>query len=132
MALINAISTPQMNNVAKLNFGNTAEAIDFETKAYRDDEVEFTNQTQAPNIGFFRITFNYLSDEQIKQVNESGKLPKNAKFIPDGMGGYRIHNNFFGIRHGTQQLPAGFELKRSLLGFTVVVPKGTDGLFIRN
>ena len=71
-----------------------------------------------------------LTCEQIKQVNESGMLPKNAKFYSNGMGGYTLGNNFFNISTGTRQLPAGYELQKNLLGFTVVVPKGSDGLFV--
>ena len=86
---------------------------------------------QAPKVDFLRIAFNRLTDEQIAKINKTGKLPKNAKFVPDGMGGYTLVNNFFDITPGTKQLPAGFELKNDVLGFTVVVPKGTESVILK-
>lgn len=86
---------------------------------------------QAPKIGMWRIAFSRLTDEQIAQVNKTGKLPKNAKFIPDGRGGYMLVNNFFDVTHGTKQIPEGFELKNNVLGFTCIVPKGTEGIFLK-
>ena len=86
---------------------------------------------QAPKISGLRVAFNRLTDKQIAQINETGKLPKNAKFVPNGAGGYILVNNFFNITHGTKKLPEGFELQKNVLGFTVVVPKGTEGIFLR-
>lgn len=88
--------------------------------------------TTAPEISRTRLAFGRLTDEQIAAVNAAGKLPENAKFISNGFGGYVVCNNFFGLRAGTQVLPAGFEVKKNVLGFTCVVPKGTKGLLIKD
>ena len=87
---------------------------------------------KAPKIGFFRLATGFITKKQIAQINESGKLPDNAKFVPNGFGGYQITNDIFGITPGTKELPAGFEVKRGgIFGLAIVVPKGTEGLLIR-
>ena len=71
------------------------------------------------------------NDEQIAQINKTRKLPPNAKFVPNAVGQYRIVNNFINLTVGTQTLPEGFEVKKNILGQAVVLPKGSDGLFIK-
>ena len=89
-------------------------------------------KTKAPKIGFFRLATGFITKKQIAQINESGKLPDNAKFVQNGWGGYTIQNDIFGITPGTKTLPAGFEVKRGgIFGQAIVVPKGTEGLLIR-
>jgi len=97
------------------------------------DLISKNNNVEPARIGVVRLFFKYLNDEQVNAINRSGKLPENAKFIPKSDGtGYRIHNNFFGVRSGTRIIPAGYEVRRNWLGFAIVVPKGTEGLFIRS
>lgn len=95
-------------------------------------EVQIKPQTQQqpPKIGFFRILFNRLTKEQIKAVNECRELPKNAKF-KSALGEVGITWNIWDVTTGTHKLPAGYELKRDILGFTHVVREGTKSLFIR-
>ena len=89
-------------------------------------------KAKAPKIGFFRLATGFITKKQIAQINESGKLPDNAKFVQNGWGGYTIQNDIFGITPGTKTLPAGFEVKRGgIFGQAIVVPKGTEGLLIR-
>ena len=100
----------------------------------RTDEVEISSKkrnVQPPEISTARLMFGVLTDEQVDQINKSGKLPENAKFVMNGFGSYAICNNFFNFRAGTRELPAGFEVKKNILGFAVVLPKGTDGAFIK-
>ena len=97
-----------------------------------DIKKEQKPTNQAPEIGFLRTFFNRLSDEQIKQVNLSGNLPSGAKFIRTEKGKYKIKPNYLGITTGTRKLPSGYELKKNLLGFTIVVPEETSGLFIKD
>ncbi len=100
-----------------------------QTSATETDKVEFSADSQAPKIGFFRLAFSRLTDEQIAQVNKTKKLPKNAKFID--IGTIQIRNNFFNITQGTRTLPEGYELRKNWFGFTKVVRKDTEGLFLR-
>lgn len=105
------------------------------TSAGQGNESIFNSQqvdNTPPQIGGMRIALNYLTKDQIKEVNRTRRLPDNAKFVQTGFGKYEICNNFFDLRAGTQVLPEGYEVKRDLLGFTIVVPAGTKGLFIRN
>lgn len=98
------------------------------------NEVDaFVKETKAetPKISFARLMFSRLTDEQIKAVNESKKLPENAKFVQNGFGGYTIQNNIANITPGTRDLPVGYELKKNFLGFTIVVPVGTESVLIK-
>ena len=108
-------------------------AATLETKA---DTVELSNagasEKSAPKISRWRLLFSRLTKEQIKQVNETRQLPDNAKF-EFGLGhSYSVANNWFNMTAGTQIIPAGYELKQDILGFTHVLPIGTKGLLIRN
>ena len=65
------------------------------------------------------------------------EVPANAKFVESvnsngGLLGPRLTWNKFNITAGTQKLPAGYELKNDILGFTHVVREGTKGVFYRN
>ena len=82
-------------------------------------------------ISRFQLILNRLSDEQIKLINETGELPQNAKFVHK-IGGYKIVNNWFNFRTGTSVLPFGYEVRKNIFGFTIVVPVGSKGFFIKN
>lgn len=102
------------------------------TPEMQKDSVELSNDAKIPEIGCFRLAFNRLTPEQIAMVNESGKLPPNAKFVRNPDGQYSICNNIFGLRVGTRTLPAGYELRRDALGFTRVLPVDSEGLLIQS
>jgi len=98
------------------------------------DKVEISKkkpEIPPPEISFPRLLFSVISDEQVKKVNESGHLPNNAKFVMSPKGGYVIRPNFFGLTTGTRKMPEGFEVKKNILGFSVVLPKDSEGLLIR-
>ena len=95
------------------------------------ERSEESQELQPPRIGMGRLIFGLLTDKQVAQINASRKLPPNAKFVMNGVGGYSISNNFFGVRTGTQILPEGFEVKKNVLGFAVVLPKGSDGIMLK-
>ncbi len=98
------------------------------------DTVTISGKENAPEIAMMRVLCHYLTDEQIRQVNETGYLPANAKFIPNNAEqptGYNITYNIFNVSEGTRKLPQGYELQRDVLGFTRVVPQETQGLFLR-
>lgn len=99
--------------------------VDLETKP---DTATFSNKKEydGPKIGFFRLAFGRLTEEQLTAVNRSGKLPKNAKFI-----GHSVANNILNIIPGTSTLPAGYELRKGWFGFTRMVLKDTEGFGIR-
>ena len=99
-----------------------------------NSELGITNDEQSKinNINKLRLITSMLTDKQIEQINKTGLLPDNAKFIFDGkVCRYYIANNFFGIRAGTQTLPEGFEVKKNLIGQAVAVPKNTKSIFIQ-
>ena len=95
-----------------------------------DIKVDFKGEkaVEPPKISRMRLMFSRLTDEQIKAVNESKMLPENAKFQ---FGGKVICNNWFGFSAGTRKLLPGYELKKNIFGFTIVVPESTKGLFIK-
>ena len=92
----------------------------------------------APEIGFWRIAFNRLKPAEIEKVNKEKILPDSAKFSYDCRNtgststtcDWRIVNNLLGVQ-GTRQLPAGHELRQDCLGFTRVLPEGTEGFCIK-
>ena len=94
-------------------------------------ELDKPEDLTPPEIGMLRLGTGFLTDEQIAQINKTKKLPSNAKFVPNAVGQYRIVNNFINLTVGTQSLPEGFEVKKNILGQAVVLPKGSDGLFIK-
>lgn len=96
-----------------------------------DQFVPSNNQALPPEIGTFRLSTGFLTDRQVDAINQSRRLPSNAKFVMNGYGSYSISNNFFGIRIGTQTLPEGFEVRKNVFGQAVVLPKGSEGLMIR-
>lgn len=96
----------------------------FEHKS-KNKETETTSK-----IGFANLLFNRLTKEQIEEINKTGKLPKNAKFV-DYMGKVYITWNLADITTGTHELPKGYEIKNDILGFTHVVREGTKNLFIK-
>lgn len=102
-------------------------------KEAKADKVEISSSNEnkkTPNISRWRFFFNRLSQKQIDQVNESRMLPKKGKFVKN-IFKYKVANNWCNVTEGTPVLPAGYELRRSLWGFTKVRPIGTKGLFIR-
>lgn len=131
MAGINAVSGV---NVSKVNFKQNEQtaAAAVQIPEMKADSVDFSTKTDVPKISKTRLAFNRLTDEQIAAVNNAGRLPDGAKFIANGFGSYVVCNNFFNFRAGTQQMPAGFELAKDVFGFTVVVPIGTKGAFLKD
>lgn len=83
-------------------------------------------------ISYLRLGFNRLKNEQIDEINKTGKLPKNAKFVRTAGGNFKITADIFHIKQGTKTLPAGYEVRKSIFGFTKVVPKDTQGLFLKS
>ncbi len=90
-------------------------------------------KTKDPNkVGYWRATFSRLTTEQIKNANETGKLSGRIKIKPKLAGtGYKLAPNIMGVTIGTQTIPAGYELRKNWLGFTVLLPKDSEGLFIK-
>ena len=137
MTTINSVSS---FTASKVNFKQSVEEIKSEAKInetkLEKDFTEFsskaTKATEPPQISKTRLFFCALTDEQVAKINESRKLPENGKFIANGYGSYYISPNFFGLRPGTQELPVGFEVKKNILGFAVVVPNGTKGYMLRD
>ncbi len=126
MNLVNSIPAP--SGVQQLP-GTTAAAP--KTPEIKSDTVELsTKEVKPPKIGALRILFRYLKQDQIDAINETKRLPKNAKFI-GAPGGYALFINWFNIVSGTTKLPDTHEVKRDFLGFTIVVPKETKSIFIR-
>lgn len=129
------MSIPKIENVSKVMFKgeeSTTEKVDKPVdNSSKTDTVEIKHKINPPEISTTKLMIKRLTDEQIDQVNKSGKLPENAKFIRDGYGGYYIAANFMNLQIGTRKLPEGFEVRKDALGFTCVLPKDSEGLFIK-
>ena len=138
MQLVQTIPMPTAQTPAPVQTSNDAPKS-IETAPVKFEEVKDTveiskpesnveTKIEPPKISRIRLMFSRLTDEQIKAVNESKMLPENAKFV---FGGKTICNNFFNFSAGARKLLPGYELKKNILGFTVVVPEGTKGFFIK-
>lgn len=91
-----------------------------------------TTKVEQPKIGFLRLCFSRLTQEQIDTINTTGELPKNAKFVDNQVSGEPILTwNLADITKGTHKLPVGYELKNDILGFTHVVREGTQAWFFK-
>lgn len=103
------------------------------TTAFRGERTQAkAPQAKDPGkVGYFRAVFSRLTNEQIKEANESGKIKGKVKFKSNQRGGYVIVPNLMYITTGTQTIPAGFELRKNWLGFTRVLPKDAEGAFIK-
>ena len=90
-------------------------------------------KTKDPTkVGYWRAAFSRLTTEQINNANETGKLSGKVKIKQNLAGtGYTIAPNLMNITTGTQTIPAGYELRKNWLGFTVILPKDSEGLFIK-
>ena len=100
----------------------------------RKPSANLNNDTAAkpPKIGILRLALGMLNNDQINQVNKDGKLPCNAKIVYNKKtNSYDLTTNYFGITTGTSTLPAGYELRKNIWGFTVVVPTNSEGLYLR-
>ena len=128
------ITTQGLYNTNNVKFGSKENDMNIPEIGLQEDTLDISksDKGEAPEIGAMRLMFGFLTDEQVQQINATGKLPPNAKFVPNELGGYQLTNNFFGIQAGTQELPAGFEVKKNVLGFTTIVPKGTKGMLIKD
>jgi len=128
------VGSGYVNSLQKLNFSANPEKAEekVEIPTTAPDSLIIKKAVEPPKIGNTRLIFSRLTSKQIEQVNESGKLPANAKFVKTEQGGYVIRPNWFNVITGTRTIPAGFEIKKNLLGFSKVLPKDSAGLFIRN
>lgn len=95
-----------------------------------EQDVHTTNTSKDLFLSRIQLIFGRLSDEQIKIINETGEIPSNAKFVRT-IRGYKIANNWCNFRTGTSILPFGYEVKKNIFGFAIVVPVGTRGFFIK-
>lgn len=100
-------------------------------QSFKGNEDKNVKVQACPKISLWRGMFSKLTDEQIKAVNDTRKLPEGTKFQTVA-GEHVICHNWFGLTAGTQVMPAGYELKKNIFGFTKVVPIGTEGKFIKN
>lgn len=125
-----------LGNSHKVNFGNDVKNDPVDTSVKKDVPADSFNNSalpkndkakEPPQISGARRFFGRLTTEQIKQVNECGRLPDNAKFRKG-----RVVINWFNITRGTQILPKDMELKKGIFGFTMMVYKGTKGLLVRD
>ena len=100
-----------------------------------EDKIELTqnNKTEPPKISFIRVVFNRYPQEAIDQINETKELPKNVKVVDDlGSNSPRLALNFMDVTLGTHKLPAGYELRQNILGFTHLVREDSKAWYLKN
>ena len=111
--------------------GNILNDFDLTNTKSENDvfELQTTQKTEPPKIKYIRLFFNRLRKDQINEINESGQLPKNAKFVDNGR--VRLTWNLINFTAGTHKLPKGYELKNDILGFTHVVREETKAWYLK-
>lgn len=86
-------------------------------------------EVKASNVSTFRAIIKRLPDNAIAHINETGKLPGNM-MITEFQGKYYLSWKepvFNGqLTGGTDTLPQHLELRKDILGFTRVVPRGYE------
>ena len=82
------------------------------------------------DINFLQAETSLLTDEQIKEINKTKKMPEGTVIAKDELGNYYITSDIFILQSGTRTLPKGYEVKKDKLGFAIVVPIGTKGILI--
>ena len=127
---------PELNAIQKTQVGNPNGWSDFRQFETKKDVFEFSKENKpaepvVPEIGMARILFNRLTPEQIETINKNREMPKNAKFVEDPIYGPKMTWNLCDFTAGTHTLPAGYELKNDILGFTHVVREGTQAWFLK-
>ena len=133
MTMISAIPQQAKARPVKMQANQARQCLSFAgEKEAKNDELNISTEKKPPVISTGRAIFSRLTDDQIKGVNESGRLPNNVKLVQDGRGNFTISSDIFGITAGTKKLPETHELRKTRpFGFTTVVPKETEGLFIK-
>ena len=130
----NVRNTQAKTNATSISFSK-ADSLEndiFDCFVFQDEVPNIKKviqDTKTPKIGTLRVLTHRFTKEQINAVNESRELPKNAKFT--GNNKISIKWNLLDVTKGTHKLPAGYELKNDILGYTHVVREGTKSLFIR-
>ncbi len=127
---------PALNEIKNAQQVNPNGWSDFRQFSEPKDVFEFSKEDQleepvVPEIGMARVLFNRLTPEQIETINENREMPKNAKFVEDPIYGPRMTWNLCDFTAGTHTLPAGYELKNDILGFTHVVREGTQAWYLK-
>lgn len=125
------VNTTGVDVYQKTSMVNDDEPVRHAGDTFGKEAMELDKNLECPKISWARAAFSRLTNEQITIINETRKLPQGTKFVPNGYGGYTLSNNYGGIVTGTRTMPEGFELKKNWLGFTVVVPKETESIFIK-
>jgi hypothetical protein len=92
-----------------------------------------TKAVETPKISTARVLFHRFTNEQIEQLNESKQLPKNAKVVDNKENGKpKITWNIADITQGTHTIPAGYELKNDILGFSHLVREDSKAWYLKN
>ena len=122
-----------LNNYVNVPKPNSDTGLSSNTNTNNSDTCVFKKTKNGKEkVNVFRIWFCRLKPEQIEQINKTGKLPDNMKIRPNSAGtGYHIAHNIFGLTNGTRTVPEGYEFRRNILGFTRLIPKDTEGFWLK-
>jgi hypothetical protein len=117
-----------MNNKAVTPHTST---MNFRGKPTKEEDSVETETKKPYEISNTRALFSRLTDNQINQANETGKIQGKAKISQSGYGGFSIAPNFINLTVGTKTIPAGYELRKDWAGFTAVVPKDSESILLK-
>lgn len=104
--------------------------IDQKSIFLKDKQPQNTNINKT-DIGFMEAAFQVLTDKQIEEINRTKKLPEGTVIQKDEHGDFYITGDVTNLSTGTRTLPKGFEVKKNVFGYAIIVPEGTRGIFIK-
>ncbi len=97
-----------------------------------ENEAEIKKKDTIKNdIGFLQAATGLLTDKQIENINKSGVVPEGTIIVKTFDGRYELENDRLGLERGTRQIPAGYEIRKDLLGFIEIVPVDQKSILLR-
>lgn len=117
------------------NVAGIAQIVPIDTKSVflrNNKNTDSLNDTIKNDINFLEAQSRLLSDRQISIINKTKKMPDGTIIEKDKYGNYYITSDITGLSTGTKTLPKGYEVRKDITGFAIVVLIDQKGVFIRD
>ena len=115
------------------NVLGVAEIVPIDQKSIFLKDKDTTSIPEMENnmkVGFLEAQTCILTEEQVEMINKTGRMPEGMLIAKDMSGKFYVTGDLLNVTSGTRTLPKGYEVKRNMLGFAIVVPVGTKGILI--
>ena len=132
--MVKSVNSMPMYSIARTNTKAVTphtSTMSFKGKSKEDEGGLEFKERNSNDISLTRATFSRLTNEQIDNANETGKIQGKAKIVQGQSGGFQIAPNFMNLVVGTKTIPAGYELRKDWAGFTAVLPKDSESILLK-